>query len=118
VHEVAEPAPSALCIFILPTARFAKVGDWREFGVQWSACIPSVVEVVHGSLRFGFPFVSCIDIANKVVTDIVTHVKLQEMPKLRQFAVQILVHSVKPLLQLLLGQLADAVMGRVVVDVR
>jgi len=39
------------------------------------------------------------------------------MPKLCQFAIQILVHGVKALLKLLLGQLADTVVGRVVVDI-
>lgn len=43
--------------------------------------------------------------------------KLQEMPKLCQFAIQILVHGVKALLKLLLGQLADTVVGRVMVDI-
>lgn len=46
-----------------------------------------------------------------------THVKLQEMPKLRQLAVQIFVHRVKSLLQLLLGLRAHWVVRRVVVDV-
>ena len=39
------------------------------------------------------------------------------MPKLRQFAVQILVHRVKSLLQLLLCQLANGIVGGVVVDI-
>ena len=47
-----------------------------------------------------------------------THMKLQKVTKLRKLAVEVLVHSVKALLQLLLGQLADGIMCGVVVYIR
>jgi hypothetical protein len=43
--------------------------------------------------------------------------KLQEMPKLCQFAIKVLIYRVKPLLKLFLGELADRIVGRVVVHV-
>ena len=44
--------------------------------------------------------------------------KLQKMPKLRQLAVQILIHRVKSLLQFFLRLVANRVVRGVVVDVR
>lgn len=44
--------------------------------------------------------------------------QLQEMTKLRQLAIQILIYRIKTVLQLLWGQLAHWVMSGVVVHVR
>jgi len=44
--------------------------------------------------------------------------KLEEVSKLRQLAVQVLVDRVKALLKFLRGQTADGVVGRVMVHVR
>jgi hypothetical protein len=44
--------------------------------------------------------------------------KLEQVAELCQLAVQVFIHGVEPLLQLRLGQLADGVVRRVVVDVR
>ena len=46
-----------------------------------------------------------------------THVKLEEVPKLRQFAIQVLVNRVKTLLKFFWGQTADRIMSRVMVNV-
>ena len=43
--------------------------------------------------------------------------KLQQMPKLSELTVEVLIHCVKPLLQLLLSLGAYWVVGRVVVNV-
>ena len=51
MHEIAETGPSALAHLVLPTARFAEVGDGRELGVDWPAREPSVVERGCGFLR-------------------------------------------------------------------
>lgn len=40
------------------------------------------------------------------------------MPKLCQLAIQILIHSVEPFLQFLLGEFADWVMSGIVIHVR
>ena len=39
------------------------------------------------------------------------------MPKLRKLAIEIFIYGIKALLELLLGQLADGVMGGVVIDI-
>ena len=44
--------------------------------------------------------------------------ELQQMPKLREFAIEIFVYGIKALLQLLLGELTHGVMCWVVVDIR
>ena len=44
--------------------------------------------------------------------------KLKEMAKLGEFAVQILVHGIKAFLQLFFRQLATGVMSGVVIDIR
>jgi hypothetical protein len=43
--------------------------------------------------------------------------QLEQMAKLRQLTIQILINGVKALLELLLGQLADGVMSGVVIDI-
>ena len=43
--------------------------------------------------------------------------QLQKVPKLGQFAIQVLINCIKALLKLLLGQLANGVMCRVVVNI-
>jgi hypothetical protein len=97
--------------------------------------IPPVIEVVDGVLGLGLPLISCIYVPDEVVADVITnlpcgsergrgragstpHMKLQQVAKLRQLAVQVLVHGVEALLELRLGELADGVVRRVVVHVR
>jgi hypothetical protein len=43
--------------------------------------------------------------------------ELKEMAELREFTVQILVHCIEPLLELLLCQRANGVVRRVMVDI-
>jgi hypothetical protein len=38
-------------------------------------CIPAVVEVVNSSLRFSFPFISSIDIADQMVAYVIAHLR-------------------------------------------
>jgi hypothetical protein len=44
-------------------------------------------------------------------------VELQQVPVLCKFAVEVFEYSIKPFLQLLLRQLADGVVCRVVIDI-
>lgn len=46
-----------------------------------------------------------------------TDMQLQKMPKLAKFAVEVFINCVKPLLKLPFCQLANRVMGRIVIDV-
>ena len=56
-------------------------------------------------------------IQNNKVEIIHTHVKFKEMTKFGQFAIKVLIHRVESFLQFLLVQLANGIMGRIVVDV-
>ena len=56
-------------------------------------------------------------IQNNTVEMMHTYVKFKEMTKLGQFAIKVLIHRVESFLQFLLVQLANGIMGRVVVDV-
>jgi len=137
VHEVAKSSSITLSIFVLPTTRLAEIRDWGEFCIEWPSRIPPVVQVLNSSLRFCLPFEAGIDVADQMVTNIVTylfrialeivkmlakiwgttHMKLEKVPKLRQFTIQVLVNRVKTLLKFLWGQTADRIMGRVMVNV-
>jgi hypothetical protein len=44
-------------------------------------------------------------------------VKFEKMAKLRKFAIQIFVDGVEPLLELLLGELADGIMCRIMINI-
>jgi hypothetical protein len=137
MHEVAEAPSITFPVFVLSTTRLPKVRDWREFRVQRSTGVPPVVQVLDGSLRFCFPFETSVHVADQMVTHIVTylfktvlaiagglatmkdcaHMEFKKVPKLRQFAVQVLVDRVKTLLKFLRGQTADRIVGRVVIHV-
>jgi hypothetical protein len=89
VHKIAEAAPVAFTVLILATARFTEVGYRRELRIEWATWrqglgiilirtyfgrtgVPPLVEIIDSCLSFGFPFITRINIANEVVTDIVT----------------------------------------------
>lgn len=55
VHEVAEARASALSHFVLATAGLPKVGDGAQFCVNGTATEPTIVQIVHRSLRIFFP---------------------------------------------------------------
>jgi len=117
MHEIAEPSTVAFTIFVLPAARLAKVCDGRQFGVERATSIPAFVEIIHSCLGLRFPFVSGIDISNQVVSNVVAHMQLQQVPKLGELTVQIFIHGIETLLELLLCELADGVVRGVVVDI-
>ena len=94
MHEIAKSASVAFSVFVLSTAGFSKICDRRKFCIQWAAllrsvrvistsdgqvngkvhtCIPPIIQVINGSLSLGFPFISRIYVANKVISDVVAH---------------------------------------------
>jgi hypothetical protein len=46
-----------------------------------------------------------------------TYMKLKEMTKFSQFTVEIFIYSIKPFLEFFLGELANRVMGRVMIHI-
>jgi len=115
VHKVAEATAVTLAVLVLTATSFAKICHRRKFGIERTTCVPALVAVVNGSLCFGFPFVSCINISNEVISHIVANMKLKEMTKLCQFAVEIFVNRVKAFLEFFFCELAHRVMSRVMI---
>ena len=90
MHEIAKSSSVAFSIFVLSTTGFPKVCDRGKLRVQRTAylrsvkmiagrggkvhtCIPAVIQVINGSLCLGFPLISCIYVADKVVPNVVAH---------------------------------------------
>jgi len=118
VHEVAKTTTVALPVLVLATACLAKVGHWRKLGIKGPSSIPSIVEIINSGLGFRFPLVSRVDVTNQMVSNVVTHVQFQQVAELCEFAVQVLINSIKTFLELLVRQLADRVVRWVVVNIR
>lgn len=73
MHEVAEATPVTFAVFVLPTACFTEVRDWGEFCIQWSACIPPVVQILDGGLGFRFPFKTGVNVSDEMISNVITH---------------------------------------------
>jgi hypothetical protein len=98
--------------------------------------IPAIVQTIDCDLRFGFPFVARIHVANQMIAYIVTyltragsvaykenertstHMQFEKVSKLGKFTVQIFVNGVKTFLELLLCELANGIMCGVVIYIR
>jgi len=117
VHKVAKAAAVALAVLILPAASFAEVRDWRKLGIQRSAGIPAVVQTVDRYLSLGLPFIACIHIPNQMIADVVTYVQFEKISELRKLTVEIFVNGIEALLELFLGELANGVVGGVMIDI-
>jgi len=117
VHKIAKAAAVTLAVLILPAASFAEIRDWRKLGIQRSASIPAIVQIVDRCLSLGLPFVACIHIPNQMIADVVTYVQLEKISKLSKLNVEIFVNGVEAVLKLFLGELANGVVGRVMIDI-
>ena len=117
MHEVAETTTVAFTVFVLATASLPEVGDWGELRIERAAGIPPVIEMIDGCLRLCLPLIPSIHISNQMVSNIVTDVEFEQMTRLGQLNVEILIHGIEALLKLLVGQLANGVVGGVVVHV-
>jgi len=117
MHEVAEPPSVAFSVFVLSAACLTEIRDRGKFCIQRSTGIPPVVQIFDGGLCFRFPFETGINVSNKMIANVITHVEFEKVPKLRQLTVQVLVYRIETLLKLLGGQTADRIVSRVVVNV-
>jgi len=79
MHEIAKPSAVAFSIFILPAACFPEVGDWRQLSVKRATSIPAFVQVIYRALCLCLPLVSRINVANEVVSNVVTDLETYEM---------------------------------------
>lgn len=80
VHEVAETRPGTFPHFILATASFTEVSDRTKLGIHRTTSKPAVVQIID---RFLCVFLTAeldVDIAHQVITQVVTHVHLFNLP--------------------------------------
>lgn len=76
MHEVAETAPGALSHFILAAASFPEVSDGGELCVDGLSIEPAVVKVHDCFLCILLTTKLNIDVADKVVAQVIAHVHL------------------------------------------
>merc|ERR1719354_829092 len=76
MHEVTESRPCAFPSLVLSTARLTEVGYRGEFGINWSATEPAVVQVIDGLLGVLLLLELDINVADKMVAKVVAHVHL------------------------------------------
>lgn len=79
MHKVAEPTPITLIRLVLPTAGLSEIRHRRQLRKERPPIVPSIIQCIHGSLRFFFPLVTCIDVTNEMFADIVADVHLNEL---------------------------------------
>lgn len=76
MHKVAKAAAIAFAVFVLAAARLPEVRDGGQLGIKRTAGIPTLVQVVHSSLRLSLPFVSSINVSDEVVSNVVANMQL------------------------------------------
>merc|ERR1719354_370521 len=79
MHEVTESRPCAFSSLVLSTARLTEVGYGSEFGINWSATEPAVVQVIDGLLGVLLLLELDIHVADKMVAKVVAHVHLLDL---------------------------------------
>jgi len=117
MHEVAETSAVAFAVFILSTTGFTEVCDGRELSIQRATSIPPLVQLLDGLLSFGLPLVSSIHVADEMVANVVADMQFEEMTVLGELAIEVFVHGVKVLLQVVVREFVIGVVRRIVVDV-
>merc|ERR1719206_26665 len=101
VHEIAETTTSAFPHLVLSAARLAEIGDRGQLRIDGLPVIPAVVDSNHGFLRIFLVLELDVDISNKMITKVVTHVHLFYLPVLLlQFEEDILKERIVVLLRL------------------
>lgn len=89
MQEVAEASASTFAQIVLSATGFSEICDGGEFGAEGSTGIPSVIERVYGELSLVFPIESRINVADEMVSDIVTDVQLKEVAILDHWGLSI-----------------------------
>jgi len=117
MDEVAETATDTSLPTIQSAAGFAEVGDGRELAVDRARSVPSRVQGVASFLRGIFVLEAGVDVADKMVIIIIAYDYLFNLPKLAHLAPEVLVESIKVVLQLAGVHLVLWVVGRVLVEV-
>lgn len=98
VHEVAVSTTVARVLLVLPASGFTKVRHRRKVDDDWTASIKSSGEITKG---IGSEFLLSeldVDIADHVVSQVVTHVEALDLAVLAELLKQVLVELLKVLL--------------------
>lgn len=106
MHKVAESTAVAFVGLILTTACFTEIRDWRQLCKKRPLVVPPVIEGIDGSLRFFFPLVASIYVADEVFAYIIAYVHLDELAEFGQFAKEVFVEVVELILQIVVAQFA------------
>ncbi len=108
MHEVTKTASGAFPHLILATASLSEVRHWRQLGPDWLTVEPSIVQTVDRCLCILLTAVLHVDIANKMVSQIVTHVHFFNFSiLLLQFCENLLKEIVKVLLHFYIWYIGD-----------
>lgn len=100
MHKVTIPTTVTVVLFILPTRSFPKIGDRREIGNDGASRIePTLQSLQSGSSLIIF-FKLNIDIANHVVSKVITNIEAFNLAKLAEFLKEILEEILKVVLDL------------------
>ena len=97
VHEVAEAASLTRALLILATLSFSKVSDGRVLGHDHASTVVASIHALHSGLSLGFVSELDIDVANHVITDVVSDDHLFHLAKLCHLHVDFLVEALKVL---------------------
>ena len=97
MHEVAKTTSFACAFVILTTFCLSEVCHRRELSCNHFTSIVSTVHVFHGCICLIFVLEFHVDIANHVITDVVSYNHLVELTILRQLHVNFFVEILKVL---------------------
>ena len=100
VHEVTIPTTVTVVLFILPTRGFPKIRDRREIGNDGTPRIKPTLQSLQSGCGLILFLKLNIDVANHVISKVVTNVEAFNLAKLAEFLKEILEEILKVLLDL------------------
>lgn len=103
MHKVAESSSTTLCLVKLSAPSLFEVGDRRKLAADGRSCVIAAVQSGHCTFCRLFIFILCINIADEMLSEIVTDVHVIQVTEFGEFPVDINVEFIKVLLHLLVG---------------
>jgi len=74
VHKIAEAATGAFPHFVLATAGFPEIRNWRKFGIDGSTIEPPVVQCITGLYGIFFPTKLNVCVSNQMFADVIANI--------------------------------------------
>lgn len=100
MHEIAIPTPITIILLVLPAGSLAKICNRREISNNWAAGIVPTLQGLQGSGGLILFLELDIDIADHVVSEIITYVEGLDFTKFTEFLEDVLVKILEMLLYL------------------